>query len=586
VDTVVAERAGAELATPLSWLRAPLPDKGLYVAQSANAWEYTSYTELATAVRSCGTNLRHLTGHQRGRVVALAVTEPRDFVVSFLGSLAAGLCPTPVVPRSSFRSASRYADHLARHLQAARPAVVVTESNDAAQVRAALLESPVDATVVSASDLHQRTGPGELPDDPLHASDLALLQFTSGSSGRPKGVRVSWGALTANVAGISRWLGVQPDDVYAGWLPLFHDMGLIGGVVTPVAAQVDFRLMTPEQFIRSPLRWLDCFGRGDATITTAPSFGYAYAARRVRPADLHGADFRRWRAALLGAERIDPAAMADFTALLRPHGFDPRSLTPAYGLAENTVAVAGCRPGRSDGHLVAMSVTNPVVGQRVGVRRQGTLGVDRGDRSTLVACGVALRGTQVAVVDDSGAPVGDGVLGEVTVRGSSLADGYLHADGSSTSFDRLGHRTGDAGFTWDGQLYVVGRFSDCLKVRGAMLFAEDLESELAALDGLDHGRVVVLLGHADGADHAVVLVEDDDPRRWLDQLTTTLRAHTGPDVACSVMTGQRGSIQRTSSGKPRRRVMWQGLLDRRLTGWTHVQGPLGGVEEPEPGARS
>jgi len=573
-DLVAAEPLRAGQAFILDWLTTPRTDTGLYVAKDDEGWSYTSYADLALEVRQFATALRD-TGAEPSSVVALLVNEPKSFVIAFMGSLAAGLTPSPVGPRSSFRTVDRYTGHLVRLFGAAKPAVVVAQEDVRDQAEAAVRRSGSDAATIlvppeGLAAAHALLNPAEPVRRAEH--ELALLQFTSGSSGTPKGVRVSWRSLTANVTALRDWLDLRSDDIYAGWLPLFHDMGLIGGMITPIAAQIGVRLMTPEQFIRSPRRWLDCFGRGEATVTTSPTFGYAYAARRVPPEELTGSNFSRWRVAILGAERIDPVAIANFSALVEPYRFDVKALVSAYGLAESTLAVTASRPGATGSVLAETAVSTPEAGQFVGVRGGGVLGRDRVASNWLVGCGAPIGDMAVQIVDDDGRPLPDGVFGEIVISGSSLADGYVHADGSMTVFDRVGHRTGDAGFRWQDQLYVVGRIADSLKVRGAMLFAEDLEAELATVSGLNPSRLAVLLGRAGGADHAVVLVEDTEPQPWLSRLVTTLSAHTTVAITCTVMTGRRGSIERTSSGKPRRRVMWTALLNGEPNGWTPVHG--------------
>lgn len=572
----------------LSWLTAPSADRGLRVAGPGGAWSFTSYADLADEVLGFAARLRAVDAPV-GAVVTLLATEAKSFVVAFMGTLAAGLTPSPVAPPRAYRTTERYRAHLARIVDAARPAVVVTQhdTREAAEAvcaelgaKAVLVAAPAAVGAVAADP----TAPGdaEVGGAPVRraAEDLALLQFTSGSSGNPKGVRVSWGALTANVSAIRDWLRIGPQDVFASWLPLFHDMGLVGAMIMPVASGIDLWLMTPEQFVRSPERWLECFGRNGATVTTAPSFGYSYCARRVKPEQLRGSDFSAWRVAILGAERIDPQGVADFTALLGPHGFDPHALVGAYGLAESTLAVTGVTPG--DGSPL-LRTANPAAefGTAIEAAGRGVLGPDRAAANWLVGCGSPVGDLRVRIVDDEGRSLPEGHFGEIAVAGSSVADGYLHADGRLTAFDRADLRTGDGGFLWEGQLYVVGRVADSLKVRGAALFAEDLEAELAGLDGLDAGRLVVLLGSVDGTDHVVLLVEAATADGWLEPAVNTLLAATGPELTPTVLLGRRGAIERTSSGKPRRRVLWQRLLRGTAEGWTPAHGtpPGAGTED-------
>ena len=558
----------------LEWLSEPSEDAGLHTAEASAGWSYTSYADLAREVRSfaAGLVVREL---PTGTVVTLMVSDPKEFVVSFFGCLLAGTTPSPIMPRTAFRKGGGYLDHVAGIFSTARPGLVVVgaESVDWARKGLAQADAAADLTTVAEAVLTGGRAEGVALPTGLPSDRLALLQFTSGSSGAPKGVRVTWGALTENVMSIRKWLGYTSADRFAGWLPLFHDMGLIGQMLTSVTTRVDLWIMTPEQFIRAPKRWLECFGRYGATVTTSPSFGYSYAARRIKPDDLNGFDFSRWRVAILGAERIDPLGVREFTRLVGPLGFDPHALVGAYGLAESTLAVTGVRPG--DGSvLVRVESTAVELGSPVGATREGVLGEsEHGSGDHLVGCGRPLDGMAVRVVDEAGADVPDGCIGEIVIAGSSLAEGYVFSDGAETDFDKDGHRTGDAGFLLSGELFVVGRLGDCVKVRGAMVFAEDLEVELESVAGVGPGRVAVLLGRSDGVDRAIALIESSGPQEWLDRcdkIIATLQSRTSPQFDCSVYAGRPGSIDRTSSGKPRRRVIWRGLLANEPTGWTPV----------------
>jgi len=563
----------------LAWMAESREDVGLHIAESSD-WTATTYRALARKVREFAAGLA---GREvrPGSVVTLMVSESEQFIVSFFGCLLAGAIPSPVMPREMFRKADGYVEHISGIFAAAQPLLVVVSSESVEYARAGLAQAGVGAEIVTAEEAGSAEGGPEGRGLPLGLDPerTALLQFTSGSSGDPKGVRVSWRALTANVVAIREWLGLTRDDSFAGWLPLFHDMGLIGQMITPITTGMDLWIMTPVQFIRDPKRWLECFGQNNITITTSPSFGYSYAARRVSADDLAGYDFSRWRVAILGAERIDPGGVADFTDLVGPLGFDPRALVGAYGLAESTLAVTGVRPGDGSA-LVRVESTAVEPGSTVGAKRDGILGADRGSGEHLVGCGRPIGDLAVRILDEAGAEVGQGCVGEITISGSSLASGYILSDGGRTDFDPAGHRTGDAGFLESGELFVVGRIGDCIKVRGAMVFAEDIESELESVIGVTRGRVAVLVGRSGSVDRAVALVESSTPERWLgdlDKIVSALAARTSPEFDCSVYVGRPGAIDRTSSGKPRRRVMWRDFLAGDLPGWdlAAVPGPTG-----------
>ncbi|MFG1999256.1 AMP-binding protein [Spirillospora sp. NPDC048911] len=542
----------------LDWLEAPDDSHGIRLAVPGGGWRFHSYAELATDVRRLAAFLRDRRA-PAGTPVSLMLSNPLDFAAGFAGCLLAGLTPSPIATPLTFGGRAQYAEHVAGVLRVAQPSLVLADGElyDAAaeaSLAAGLADAPVRLPEPSDLPEPENTsgglGGGSRP-------DLALLQFTSGSSGRPKGVRVTWDNLDDNITALRSWSQWGPGDGFASWLPLYHDMGLIGGLLTPLVSQADLWLMTPDQFIRSPLRWLECFGSLGATMTTAPTFGYAYTHRRVREHQIAEMDFSGWRVAICGAERVDASELGEFAALLRPRGFRSEALMPAYGLAEGTLGVTGVSPDVSS-PVVRLDERALAPGEPVPVAEIATLGVDRvKGAGWLTACGPEMRRVRVQIVDDAGTPVPDGSFGEIQIGGSSLAAGYATADGT-IDFEREGWTTGDSGFQLDGHLYVVGRIGDSLKVRGRRVHAEDLEAELARVDGISAGRCAVVFGSHHAVDVAAAVVESSS-ETWLDDTVARLRAATSDSVAVAVFRGRRGIIPRTSSGKTRRRFLWHAL---------------------------
>lgn len=548
----------------LDWLESPVTDRAVRVASHDGGWTTRPYPELAADVHRAANQL-HALGVPRGSVVSLLLADPGEFTVAFFGTLLAGCTPSPIATPIAFRKREHYVAHVAGVLSGAGSRAVITDELLHATTMEAAERVGMTA-MVTRLDLSDGATAGDAPRVPM--ADLSLLQFTSGSTGNPKGVRVRKENLDANLTSIRKWVGWNSEDNFATWLPVYHDMGLIGALLTPVVSRADLWIMTPDQFIRSPLRWLECFGTQGVTMTTAPSFGYAYSARRVKPEQLEGFDFSRWRVAIIGAERIDPSALADFAALAGPHGFSPTTYLPAYGLAEATLAVTGVAP-ETPGRTVRLG-PGGAPGEPVEVLERGVLGVDRGDGGGwLTGCGPTLDGLSATVVDDEGVPVPDGVVGEIVIAGGSVAEGYRLADGTLRDFGDGGFATGDAGLWIDGELYVLGRVGDSLKVRGRGVFAEDLEAELTRVPGVKPGRVAVVFGATRTGPVAAALVESDGDE-WADEAVAVLRAHTAETVTVVAYRGRRGSIPRTSSGKPRRRIVWGQIDAGDLAGWDRV----------------
>jgi acyl-CoA synthetase (AMP-forming)/AMP-acid ligase II len=307
------------------------------------------------------------------------------------------------------------------------------------------------------------------------------------------------------------------------------------------------------------MRWLRIYGEKGARLGASPNFGLGYVVRRVEPKDLTGMDFSNWGALVCGAERVDKHTIDAFSALLAPAGFDRRAVLPAYGLAEATLAVCG-KPLGADIHSVRIDSKALSIGEPVAV-----LDTDGTDEQWLIGCGQPVdERASVTIVDADGGPLPAGVLGEITVAGPSIAAGYApgSSESSSTRFADAELFTGDAGFLLDGQLYVVGRFGDSLKVRGKTVFAEDIDALLHQTPGLGAHNAVALLGLLDGCDTVLAVVESDEGD-WVTQLARRLST-IDPDLRVRIISAKKGTIRRTTSGKPRRRTMWDALTAGNL----------------------
>lgn len=547
-----------DLAGLLSWIGSPRQDRTISILGDDKQWHPVGYPELASSVRSIAGAMRSA-GTGAGDRVCILCPAGAPFVSAFFATLWSGACATPLPLPVLYQQPKRYWSHIDALLGATRPKLIITSS---AAADSGLLAKA--AAEVGAGILTLESAAGFAEAERVPSGDLALIQFTSGSSGPPKPTRVTTANLAANVAAMRSWVQVSGDDIGASWLPQYHDMGLTGCMILPVSVQLSWFYLRPEQFIMQPLTWLKCFGAMGATVTASPNFGYHYAARRVPAERLDGMDFSGWRVAIIGAERVNAHTLGMFAGLLAPFGFRAEALYPAYGMAEATLAVAGRYPGEP---LSAASVdwSQAAMAGKVPVSRvhHAPDFADPDASSWVVSCGKPVEGTDVTIIDDDGQPLPDGMLGEIAVSGTSVADGYLGGPGgTSTSFAAAGLRTGDDGFLWDGELYVTGRRGDGLKVAGRSLYSEQVELEVCRAAALNPGRCTALLGSRAGTDLAAVVVEQP-PGPWVEPVAATLARLTG-GISYEVWSAPRGTIPRTTSGKPSRRAAWRSLAAAEL----------------------
>jgi len=428
-----------------------------FLAETEEQGVVLSYRELDQRARTIAAALQSQT--EFGDRAVLLFPSGADYVAAFFGCLYAGVIAVPAYPPESARR--HHQERLLSIIADAEPRLLLTS----ADLRDALQQidgaPPLLCVDTLDNSLAERWIEPALPQD-----HIAFLQYTSGSTALPKGVQVSHGNLVANELLIRHGFGidVNPDDVIVSWLPLYHDMGLIGGLLQPIFSGVPCILMSPAYFLGRPLRWLEAISQYGGTISGGPDFAYRLCSERVSESALERLDLSRWRVAYSGSEPIRLDTLERFAEKFTPCGFSEDSFMASYGLAEATLFVAGTP--RSTG-IPALRVDDQALAQNR---------AEPGDGSPIMSCGISQPEHAVLIVE----PVtlnelADNLVGEVWAAGPSIAHGYWrNPEASAKTFvqhaGRTWLRTGDLGFIRDGELFITGRLKDMLIVRGHNLY--------------------------------------------------------------------------------------------------------------------
>ncbi|MEX1007871.1 MAG: AMP-binding protein [Acidimicrobiia bacterium] len=383
-------------------------------------------------------------------------------------------------------------------------------------------------------------------DDP---DRLTILQFTSGSTADPKGVMLPDRCIGANVDAIAGALGISAADRAVSWLPLYHDMGLIGLLMTPMLTGFELVLGAPTDFLSSPGIWLEWISEYRGTISAGPNFSYALAARALRRA--HGLDLSSWRLALNGAEPVDPAAVEAFCAAAAPHGFDAKAAFPVFGMAEATLGVTFPDVG------VGMEVDTV---DRIALENERYAAPTSGgtaDTRRLAMLGRPLVGFELRICDpESGDVLHDREVGELELRSPTITPGYYgNADATKAAFHGDWFRTGDLGYLVDGRLVVCGRLKDMIIVGGRNVFPEDIERAASTVEGVRAGNVIAFGSDRRRGRESIIVVAEtrtaDDTAPVRDAVVTTVCDAVGvPPV--DVVLVRPGTLPKTSSGKLQR----------------------------------
>ncbi len=504
-----------------------------------------SFRELYRRSAWVGHELRRQGVGPGSRVVLLTDTR-LEFWYALFGTLLNGALPVAVYPPLDPRRLDASLAQLRRVSDELEPAAWVTIQplyGVARQARKQRSQAVLVLESVGEADAGDLPAIGRDPGD-----DPVLLQYTSGSMGSPRAVELSTPAIYANLCASGDAFGVVDGDAGLSWLPLYHDMGL-HTVFFSLIFGMSALLLSPLEFLRRPSCWLKAISRYHVTHCPAPNFGYSFATRRIRDVDLDGVDLRSWRVAMCGAEPIDSGVLRAFAERFAPFGFDARALMPAYGLAENVVAVSfsplsrGLRTDRVDADAL---------------EREGEVHPATGGRTLdVVSVGNPIHGHQVRIVSEAGIELPDGRVGEIHVRGASRMRGYrADLEATRAAFEGDWLCTGDLGYTRDEELYVTGRRKELIIRAGRNHSPHDIENA-ATVPGVAAGGVVAF-GRRDavsGTEEVVLVAEVRKGAAERGDLAERIRSAVRREIGISlhdVRLVERGVVPKTTSGKLRR----------------------------------
>ncbi|CAD5277416.1 MULTISPECIES: AMP-binding protein [Halomonadaceae] len=583
----------------LSRLARERPSDRALIVVSAQGETTLDYATLERRSRALASELQQR--FPAGERALILLDNDEHYVVAFFACLYAGVIAVPVFPPESAKQ-----QHLARLLAIAADsqAACVLTSTTIIDVVASASEGFGSAELIPVDAVDESRAEHWIEHRPKRG-DLAFLQYTSGSTATPKGVMVSHGNLMANERAIETGFSIGADDVFVSWLPLYHDMGLIGGLLQPIYRGIPAVLMSPTFFLQRPVRWLEAISRHRGTISGGPDFAYRLCLERIRDEQLEALDLSSWRVAFSGAEPVRHDTFIGFIERFRPAGFAADTAAPCYGLAEATLLVS-CNSRGTGVVGTAFSQQSLAEGKAVSAV----------EGNTLVGCGTPEPGHTIDIVDPEGfhsLPKGD--VGEIWVNGPSVAHGYwrnpeatantfVTRDGVSWQHtDAEAHdvrddrwlRTGDLGFLHEGQLYIAGRIKDLIILRGHNVYPQDIESAIEAeVEAVRKGRVAAFaVTTPEGAEGIGVAAEVSrgiqklvPAEKLVEALSETVGSACHEPLSVVLLLNP-GGLPKTSSGKLQRSACRQGWEAGSLDAYAiHAFGSFVSGGDSEGGGKS
>ncbi|WP_299017667.1 AMP-binding protein [uncultured Photobacterium sp.] len=535
----------------LDWHVSTHPDRPhLYVYQDADHVEKISYRTLREKALQIASGLIEQ-DIAPGECVAIMLPTSNDYFYSFFGILYARAIPVPIYPPAR---PSQIEDHLKRHANIlhnaqARLLITVPEAKPLSHLLRMLV--PSIKTVVTVPELEH--APEQMNVGEAAPNDIAFLQYTSGSTGQPKGVTLTHDNLLHNIRAMGKVVQANSSDVFVSWLPVYHDMGLIGTWFGSLYHAMPLVIMSPLVFLSKPQRWLWAIHRHRGTLSPAPNFAYELCINKIDDSELEGLDLSSWRLSWNGAEPVSPSTIKRFTERFGKYGFRPETMSPVYGLAESSVGLTFPTDVRLP--RIERIQREPMV--RFG--RAITATDDDTDAIQIIGLGQPLPGHQIRVVDEFGRELPEREEGELEFKGPSSTQGY-YRDPEKTK--QLYHgdwlNTGDRAFTIGGELFLTGRTKDIIIRAGRNIYPHELEEAVCNIDGIRKGCVAAFASHdkQSGTERLIVLAEtrqtNETRKQELKHQINNLSVDLLDNPADDVVIVPPHTIPKTSSGKIRR----------------------------------
>ena len=547
-------QAAATLLDVLAWHVQAHPEQMQVVYLQDDSEQRISYRQLADAAAAVAAGLQRVGVVPRQSVAIMLPTSP-DYFSSYFGILMAGAIPVPIYPPAR---PSQLEDHVLRHtgiLDNAQAVALVTVPE--ARVVARLLQARVPGLrhVITPQQLAE--GGGTPAPVQVRGSDIAFIQYTSGSTGNPKGVALTHANLLANIRAMVQVVEATPRDVFVSWLPLYHDMGLIGAWLAPLYVGFPLVVMSPLAFLSKPLRWLQAIDHWRGTLSAGPNFAYELCLKRIDDAALATLDLRSWRLAFNGAEAVSPDTVRRFAQRFAACGLAAEAVAPVYGLAEASVGLLFPPLGR----VAPIDAVRREPFTRE--RRAVPAAPDDAGALRFVACGRPLPGHAIRIVDDSGQEVSERIEGRLEFKGPSATSGYIRNPEQTA---RLFHDgwldSGDRAYTADGDVYITGRVKDIVIRGGRNLYPQEIEEAVGQVEGVRKGCVAVF-GSPDpdtGTERLVVLAEarsaganaKENAKAMLRDAVSRAVIDAIGEPPDEIVLAPPHSVLKTSSGKVRR----------------------------------
>jgi acyl-CoA synthetase (AMP-forming)/AMP-acid ligase II len=495
-------------------------------------------------------------GISRGDKVILSLENSGEIIPVLWACFLGGIIPALLQPPVSFTDHNPAAEKAGKVFRLlGDPWVILSHRHFGSWMKSGISSGHL----IDISGVELDAGPPTQFD--IDSGDLALIQFSSGSTGDPKGVMLTHDNIRWNIEDIVRGIRLLPDDISVNWLPLYHDMGLIGFHITPLQVGVTQYFTEPADFVKNPALWLDALSELKCTITACPNFGQILLNRYLVRKAQGKWDFSSIRVLFNGAEPISVPAMQEFSRLLEPYGFQPQAMFPAYGMAEATLAVT-FGPLGSGAHAVPFQ-REALLGANLAI----PAGPSEPHPVWLVDLGQPLSLNEIRVVDERQHPVEENHVGHIQVKGRNVTGGYFNNPGETALALSGGWlRTGDMGFIHKGNLFVTGRMKDIIFVNGINLYAHDLEQMALQIEGLSPGKIVIsgCFSEQEGKDQVIVFLVTAGNDPGMD-LCRKIRRHFQTTLGLFIDTFvliRSTDIPRTSSGKIQRHK----LVNRFLMG--------------------